>query len=281
MVVVNDVGSSRTDTVRSSEPGRGGRLRGSVASTVLNGITWVGENNIDTLESGTVVDTSVSDKRCGTSQTGSTVGDGYDGAVLVHLSVTEVVEPRPCEDGFTRWCVRWDRDVEVQSVNHAATDDGVDNVPRCSLVVGHHELTTSSAVGSCADRGNADGLTSVPARDGVHAGRRVVNVSFARVLGAICRQRARHGVIDDRAGSSGVVLGVKRVRGRDLHVSGGDGGESAGDEDGFGEHFVEVVGLGVGGCACERVGDWVGQKRVCVVKLMKLEGDEIPDFDEV
>lgn len=105
-------------------------------------------------------------------------GDGYRGAVHVHLTVADLVEPGPGESVLAGGYTFGDGVLELAcagavgvasdvagSAGRAATYDGVDDLPLGAggwgLVGGERDLARSAAVGGAADKGeglvDADG----------------------------------------------------------------------------------------------------------------------------
>jgi len=77
----------------------------------------------------TVVHAYVGHERCWTGETRSAVDDRDDRAVLVHFAITELVEPRPREEGVAARSFGRDGHVEGLTVDHASSHDGLDDVP--------------------------------------------------------------------------------------------------------------------------------------------------------
>ena len=172
---------------------------------------------------------------------GTASSDGDGRAVLVHLTVSDLVVPRPREEGLAGLGIGWDGEVVVL-LQGAAADDGLDDGEGLALVVAERDLAGSAAVGSSAD--DADvvrlALGEVGCRpSSVRSEIRVV--AFARVVAAIGAERSLHRVVD--VGGEGVGLGPERGRKVHLHVSCGAAGKESGHEalDEEGRHFDMCV----------------------------------------
>lgn len=204
--------------------------------TSLNGIAGLGELEILALSSGALLVGNVGNEHVGeAAEDGrdiavTTAGDSDGGAVHVHLSVADLVEPGPGEGvlargeisgkgnivGVEALCVVGVLREISRSVGRAATHDSVDDLPLAVLgrsgVGGDGELARTATVDGGALEGDRLGLTSVPSVGGLLA----VIGSLAREVGASVVER-------------GAVHASERDRGLHDHVclsAGGGHGKS-------------------------------------------------------
>jgi hypothetical protein len=228
-----------------------GLATGALGTSGLLGVvadirTGLGELKIRSLLSGaTVADVgdehlrAVAHGRC-TLTGASTNGDG--GTVHVHLTVTNLVEPGPGEDGLARGSVTGNLEVEGGSTSaRAVTDVGVDDLPRLTLIEGERGLATATSVVSTTGDAHVVGATSRPVSDRstlLGAEERVV--TLAGEVGATGLKRSGHAVVDV-ATSVGVGLGLERRRIGHLHVCLGQTSQTKAESDSVELHFIVVT----------------------------------------
>ena len=136
-----------------------------------------------------IVNSCIRHKRCRIlicRQTRTTIGDGNDRAVLVHLPVTEEVEPRPREESFARWGVGGDRDGRRHTVDETTTDVAEDDGPGRAEIVGHGDLARPAAVRGRAGDGVVYGRASVEDFDRAHAGQRIIDEALGYLISRGC-----------------------------------------------------------------------------------------------
>lgn len=127
--------------------------------------------------------------------------------------LTSVIEPCPCEKRFTRRRLGGKIDIDSRRVGQTASDVGFDDVPRCTLVVTHGELTTASLVSGGTSQGYIDGLASFPGDHRVHVrgSGGTVNEALARI-DAVRDQWRSHRVVLGVFRSLGVEGGMQGIR---------------------------------------------------------------------
>ncbi|KAI6769720.1 hypothetical protein HG530_004349 [Fusarium avenaceum] len=208
--------------------------------------TGVGELKIGSLLGGAAV-ANVGDKhlravahgRC-TLTGASTNGDG--GTVHVHLTVTNLVEPGPGEDGLAGGSVTGNLEVEGGSTSAGAVADvGVDDLPRLTLIKGERGLATATTVVSTTGDAHVVGITSCPVSNrSTLRGTEERVVALAGEVGAAGLKRSGHAVVDVAA-SVGVGLGFEGGRVDHLHMCLGQTSQTEAESDSVELHFVVVT----------------------------------------
>ena len=167
------------------------------------------------------------DRSSSRSDLGARCLDSDGGAVHVHLTVTDLVEPSPSKDGITTRSVSGELEVEAGLASKGAVSDvGVDDLPGGSLVKRERSLARSPAMVGSASDGHLVALSGSPLGNGLAGGSsKVLVVTLARVVGTGALERRGHAVVDVAA-SVLVELGAERRRVLHLHVSMGDGGHT-------------------------------------------------------
>lgn len=124
-----------------------------------------------------------------------------------------MIKPRPCEKRFARGRFGGQSDVDSRRVGHAASNVGLNDIPRHTLVITHRELATASFMSGGASHRDVDGLTGFPSYYRVHVGGsgRVVDESLARI-NAVGDQRRRHRIVLGIFGSLRVEGGMQGIR---------------------------------------------------------------------
>lgn len=135
---------TRTIAICSGDPmTSSGNISTSILSSISNIRSRFGEDNIGIGDSGTVVYTGISNKGSWVDtwrKTRSSVDDIDDCAVGVHFPVSNSVEPVPREYSFTGRSVFGESEFDSSALDHAASNDRVDDLPGLAEVVRHGEL---------------------------------------------------------------------------------------------------------------------------------------------
>lgn len=96
------------------------------------------------LDGRAVVDTGIGDEWGGVDtgvESTASVGDGNGGAVLVHFSLSEMVEPAPTKQGFSRGGVGGKGEFGSETFEQTSSNVGKDDLPGITTVVRHGKLT--------------------------------------------------------------------------------------------------------------------------------------------
>lgn len=155
----------------------------------------------------------------------------------IQLSVTDIVEPSPGEEGVLgrRGVGRQGEGERRSACDRAVTDVAVDDCEGLAVVEGEGSLATTAVVVGTASDGHVVLLTGLPSSDGRgRSGSEEVQGALAGEVAARSTQRAGDAVVDVLAGE-GVLLGSQRRRVGDGHMSRGLAGKQhdRGDEDGL------------------------------------------------
>lgn len=161
--------------------------------------------------------------------------DVHLSAVHVHLSVTDLVEPRPSQEGLSGWGILGDIEL-VRLRDRAATHYGVDDLERLALVVGQRDLAGATTVSSATLKRQLVLLARVVVGRGLEG---VIGEALTREVMAVGGQGA--GVA--------IVLGTLLVlvqgapdgkRVAHLHVCRGTQGQTSQEEDSSNDlHYEE------------------------------------------
>lgn len=173
----------------------------SHAVRILHLLSGVVENNVLSLD-GSAAIANIGNKhireRVELSGGGALAVNSDLGTVHVHLTVSDEVEPRPCKESLSGWCVGWD--VEVVGILHWATAEiGVDNLEGLAIVVAEGDLAGSSIVAGVSSKCQVVLLASLVGSDRLE---RVLVVTFAREVGSFREPLASVRVMDVSMGSS-------------------------------------------------------------------------------
>jgi hypothetical protein len=195
---------------------------GSLAGLIRHVRARLGEEHIVQLEGAAAV-ANVGDKH-GRKAAEVALGrgassDGDGSAVHVHLTVANVVEPGPGEDGIAGRSIRGDSEgVGALAGGGAVSDVRVDDVPGAASVVGERGLTAATAVVGTTVDGEALRRASSPLSSRLALRRTEEGVvTLAGEVVAARAQRASHAVVDVASGI-GVVLGLEGSGRGHLHV---------------------------------------------------------------
>lgn len=116
-------------------------------------------------------------------------------AVHVHLSVANLVEPGPGEEGISGRCVVGECK-SPRRRERTRADPRMDDFPGVGLVVGQRNLTAAAFVGSSAGKTKVVSASGLPGNSRFALGLVEVDViSFARIVASATQERAGHAVV--------------------------------------------------------------------------------------
>lgn len=141
------------------------------------------------------------------------------GAVHIHLSVANFVEPCPGEEGISGRRVVGEGK-SPRRRERARADPRVDNFPGLGLVVGQRNLTAAAFVCSRTGESKVVGASGLPGNGRFALGFVEVDViSFARIVASATQERAGHAIVFQGLRHVGVELGTKGVWPGQFHMS--------------------------------------------------------------